>query len=155
MPELSNIDTFVAAVNSRQTKITRAVKRLWDERSTVADATALVPLIAAGTLAMVPLGSPLAAALKARGLTDDEIKHIDKWPPAEKNKVQTALQTALAGTAVPNVLFFWELHSGNASQTVVTSAPASTDVHIIFQSPTKNVRKGLATLGQIFVDPTP
>jgi hypothetical protein len=153
MPDLSNIDTLVNAINSRQTTITKALKQLWDDRNTVADAGALVASL--GTLALVPLGSPVAAALMARGLTSAEITHLDKWPMAEKNKVRTALQAALASGSVPNVFFFWELYSGATSQTLVASPPASQDVHIIFQSPQTNVRKGGITWGQIFVDPKP
>lgn len=148
MPERSTIQSFINALQSGQTTITRGLQRLWDERSTLSNITSK-----AATLALTPLDADVKTALGARGLGTTELDHIDEWPDVEKRKVRRALVVALNSNPQRDVEFFWELYNGSASVAQIDNLHGPGTITVRFLSPRANVRVVAESIaGEVFVD---
>ena len=147
MPIASSIQELIDALRTRKTNITRALDDLFGSRQAL-DALRNHPhkadLSAPNVFGRNPgdslpswaidelKGAPQASGLVTRALSDDEIAHIQDWPPSQKNNLAAAFDAAI--TNRQPLQFYWELHDGN-SEAMDTSVPGQ----VIFRSPQKNV----------------
>ena len=148
MPEKSTIKKFVAALQTGRTNTTRALEELWAARGTL-DAAKLAVL---PTIGLTPLEPWLRQELAARGLSEPELVHLDRWPDPEKRAVRAKL-VSVVGDSRP-VHFSWELHRGDNEDHEIQDPDATGDITIIFRSPRRKVAIGglLLTFGDITVD---
>ena len=72
-----------------------------------------------------------------RGLTREELKHIRKWPDADKERVRVAVRKAIRTNQT--VRFAWKLHEASEERTDVRpDGPGA--IEITFYSPWDNLR---------------
>jgi hypothetical protein len=153
MPVGSSVQELINALRDRKTNITRALDDLFGNQAALdklkgTPGTPGHPDL--GALATPDVfgknpGDPLPpwardelkkqgwSGLVAHALTDDEIAHIENWPPEHKEELRVALDTAIQNG--PPLKFYWELHGGN-SEEMDDSVPGQ----LIFRTPQKNVR---------------
>ena len=147
MPVASSIQELIDALRTRKTNITRALDDLFGSQQAL-DAlknhTHRTDLSTPNVLGSNPgdslpswaidelKGAPQSSGLVTHALSDDEIAHIQNWPPSQKNNLAAALDAAI--TNGQPLQFYWELHGGN-SEAMDTSVPGQ----VIFRSPQKNV----------------
>ncbi len=144
MPIASSIQELIDALRDRKTNITRALDDLFEDPGTLAVHPHRGALATPNVFGSTP-GDPLPdwARDELQGrvpgspvkkpLSDDEIAHIENWPPQQKNKLRAALDTAIANGS--HLQFYWELHDGD-SEEMDDSVPGQ----VIFRTPQKNVR---------------
>jgi hypothetical protein len=135
MPERSSIQSFINALQSGQTTITRGLKQLWDDRAALPNITSR-----AATLTLTPLDAEVDAALRARGLATKEIDHINEWSNGEKVKVRRALVVALNSNPQRDVEFSWELYNGSASVAQIDNLNGTGTIRVRFRSPRANIQ---------------
>ena len=149
MPVASSIQELIDALRTRKTNITRALDDLFGSQQALAalDTRPYRPDLATPNVLGSNPGDPLptwaidelkgasppqSSGLVTQALSDDEIAHIQNWPPGHKSTLAAALDAAI--TSGQPLQFFWELHGGN-SETMDTSVPGQ----VVFRSPQKNV----------------
>ena len=154
MPEQSSVTSFVTAVKTRQTKTTKRLQHLWDNRTALPPAAvAAINGFLAGTLSYHPALHPDLKDLlqnQAYGpnrLSENEVYHIELWPRKDKEIVQDALNGAAADSKA--VGFFWEVYRGKKSRTDVDDSADPN--RVTFRSPAANVREDGPTTGNIVV----
>ena len=69
-------------------------------------------------------------------LNDDEIEHINDWPPSQKDRIRQAAWQAI--TSNRSVQFFWELWDGGQTETKVQDA-GSGEIIVTFRTPRTKV----------------
>lgn len=150
MPETSTIRKFIAAVQTGRTNTTKALEMLFTNPGRHRTHTNFGDLSVAGALNK-PLAAWAKAVLRALGLSDPELAHIEDWPDTEKEEVRKALVVAIQ--ADRNVRFLWELHDVAGSDNRVTNVDGPGDITVTFRSPRANVRlTSTVNLGEIIVD---
>ena len=147
MPVASSIQELIDALRTRKTNITRALDDLFgsqealdelkthDHRGDLSTPNVLGsnPGDALPSWAIDELqGAQQSSGLVTHALSDDEIAHIQNWPPSHKSNLAAALDAAI--TSGQPLQFYWELHGGN-SEAMDTSVPGQ----VVFRSPQKNV----------------
>jgi hypothetical protein len=148
MPERSSIQSFINAIKTGQTTITRGLQRLWDERNTLDPAL----LNRVTTLTLSPLDAAVKTALGQRGLGTKELDHIDEWPDSEKQKVRTAILQARNSDPQRHIEFSWELYNGTVSVAQIDNLHGPGAIRIRFRSPRDNVRVATDLTGELHVD---
>ncbi|MEO6196651.1 MAG: hypothetical protein ABIP58_00925 [Dehalococcoidia bacterium] len=135
MPPFSTLKTFVKAVNSGDTNITRVLTKLmhypeqWQENM--------------GQITVSPLSQFLEDQFGAPGrMTPEEILHIaNEWPMAQKVDLRAAVLLAIE-VGRPMV-FKWTLTSAQAPETDIVWPPSNTPltvpVLVTFRSPRAGV----------------
>ena len=147
MPIASSIQELIDALRTRKTNITRALDDLFGSRQAL-DALRNHPhqadLSTPNVFGRNPgdslpswaidelKGAPQSSGLVTHALSDDEIAHIQNWPPSHKSNLAAAFDAAI--TNRQPLQFYLELHDGN-SEAMDTSVPGQ----VIFRSPQKNV----------------
>ena len=155
MPDTTKIKQFVKNVNDRKTTITRRLANHFANPADFKTHPHLPDLQTPGALDPDPLPDWAEQELANAGLKPNEITHVAKWPPGEKEKFREALVAAISADPDNSrkLEFFWELYDGDASVTqVVPPLPGAGDITVTFRSPSKKVRKSIFTHGEIFVD---
>lgn len=150
MPEDSTIKEFVTALQTRESKTTRALTKFFTRSGR--HSNRFPGLRQQGRLNVL---SPIARReLRAMGLQNRHITHINQWPKAQKEQVRNALLTAVNSNR--NIRFFWELYGGSKEETEITDT-GSGPIRIVFRSPQTNVRvsSAAATFGEVKVDVGP
>ena len=148
MPVASSIQELIDALRTRKTNITRALDDLFGSQqaldalknhpyrtalTTTANVFGSSPGDSLPSWAIDELkGAPQSSGLVTHTLSDDEIAHIQDWPPSHKSNLAVAFEAAIASRQP--LQFYWELHGGN-SEAMDTSVPGQ----VIFRSPQKNV----------------
>ena len=147
MPVASSIQELIDALRTRKTNITRALDDLFGSQEALDKLKAndhLGDLSTPNVLGSNPgdplpfwaidelKGAPQSSGLVTHALSDDEIAHIQNWPPSHKGNLTAALDAAI--TNGQPLQFYWELHGGD-SEAMDTSVPGQ----VIFRSPQKNV----------------
>ncbi len=150
MPVASSIQELIDALRDRKTNITRALDDLFGNQVALDKLKALPnwsshPFRTADALGKQP-GDPLppwakdelkaapeSTGLVTNPLSDNEIAHIENWPPLQKEQLRAALDTAIQNG--PPLHFFWELHGGNSED-----MDDSVSGQVIFRTPRENVR---------------
>jgi hypothetical protein len=149
MPIASSIQELIGALRDRKTNITRALDDLFGNQVALDKLKALPnwsshPFRTADALGNQPGDSlppwakdelkaaPGSTGLVTHPLSDDEIAHVENWPPQQKENLRAALDTAIQNG--PPLQFYWELHGGASEQ-----MDDSVAGQVIFRTPQKNV----------------
>ncbi len=150
MPQTSTVKEFVTALRTRESKTTKALTKYFTGPGRHRDR--LPAFSRRGALNILP--SWARRDLRALGLENKELSHINQWPNGQKEEVRKALVTAIENNR--NVRFFWELHGGRTEETEVTDSGKGA-ITIVFRSPQRNTRVSTAssTFSQIMVDVAP
>ena len=74
--------------------------------------------------------------LVAQPLSDEEIGHINGWPPKQKDRIRQAAWQAI--TSNRSVQFFWELWDGDQTETKVHDAGTG-EIIVTFRTPRTKV----------------
>ena len=74
--------------------------------------------------------------LVTQPLSDDEIGHINDWPPSQKDRIRQAAWQAI--TSNRSVQFFWELWDGGETETKVHDAGTG-EILVTFRTPRTKV----------------
>lgn len=112
MPAYTPIREFINALKSGQTNMTLRLDYLYANRASIP--AAVLDTIRTGSLHptfpqdVKDLLKGVGAVTGPNKLSDDEIKHMEEWPAAEKAQVQGWIDTAI--TNGDEVKFMWELH---------------------------------------------
>lgn len=151
MPPTSTIKQFVDALQTRQTKCTKAFDQLFRSPARVKNHPSFDKFARAGAL-RAPLPAWARNELIAAGLGPREIAAINKWPNAQKEQVRRTLVAAV--NRGRRVRFYWELHNGRGEETDAPARiPRTGSVAITFRSPQRKVRvsSSAATFGHVSV----
>ncbi len=89
------------------------------------------------TSAFGGLPDPYLTALRQRGLSAEEVKHIRDWPDSDKERVRGAVLTAI--NTNQTVRFAWKLYDGSKELTTIRTAGPD-PITITFYSPWSNLR---------------
>ena len=146
MPVASSIQELIDALRDRETNITRALDDLFGDPGTLAGHPNRPDLGTPYTLSSEPGDmlppwatdelqgrSKLPVSPVNKPLKDDEIAHVNNWPPQLREDLRKVLHPRVAGG--PHLKFHWELHGGDSEQ-IDDSVPGQ----MTFRTPQKNVR---------------
>jgi hypothetical protein len=166
MPPYSSLRTFIDALTTGQTNITRGLDTLANNESKKAAYGAQIAQ--PGHLSGNQLPDWLRRELSSTGVTAEEIAHMERWPADEREAARAALHEAW--TAGHDVRFEWEIHEGGnpkterrgnppadaiepASMAAQSSGTGRPLARIVFRSPRKGVRiTSKVNLGEIKVE---
>ncbi|MEX0682544.1 MAG: hypothetical protein WD904_03015 [Dehalococcoidia bacterium] len=144
MPPYSTLRTFIDALRTGETNITQCLENVTNNRA-LRDAhlaEVQTPNAFDGALPQW-----LCDALDQAGMSNDEIRHIERWPAREKEIVRQ--QVALSIGDNRTLRYGWELQDGDAPVSDVR-VQNSNEAVIIFRSPRSGVH--LKTVNFGFVD---
>jgi hypothetical protein len=133
---MSTIQTFINALKTGRTRTTRALDEIFAAPAALPDSQKDA-FQAPGVLH--PLADWMRDRLKAVSdpLIEDELRHIDEWPAAQKEQVRLAIAQAIAGDVT--MRFRWELYSGVGPDTVIVDH-GTDGIFVTFRSPRSSVR---------------
>ncbi len=123
--------TFNRFRGTGDTNTTQALNALYRARP----AAVVAALSATGPFGGLP--DPYLTALRQRGLSAEEVKHIRDWPEGDKERVREAVLNAIK--AKRKVHFAWKLYDGSKETTTIRTAGTG-PITITFFSPWSNVR---------------
>jgi hypothetical protein len=148
MPPYSTLRTFIDALTTGQTNITRCLDLLTNDDTK--RATYASQMATSGLLNGQQFPGWLRTELTQAGMKAEEIEHIERWPDAEKETARA--QVDQAWTNRRPVHFSWELFDGNDPLAEVRRDP-NQDVRVVFRSPRRGVRvTSHINLGEIKVE---
>jgi hypothetical protein len=133
MPPYSKLQTFVDALKTGETNITRSLDRLINDPQKRRDHSDFVKKVNAFSSFPDWLRTELAQA----GMSTDEINHIERWPNEEKEQVRIQIVDAIQENRP--LRFGWELYEGGRPTTDVRREPGR-DARVVFRSPRAGVR---------------
>lgn len=146
----STVRTFVEALQTGETAITRALQRVFTNSSQHKNHAHWPDLQVPGALDK-PLPDWARTELRNQGLTDRDLDHIDDWPDVQKELVRGVLVAAVQTNRV--VRFRWELHDGAVSVNDIQNDP---DPHgpivVTFRSPRQNLKLSEVNYGNVDVE---
>ena len=76
------------------------------------------------------------SGLVTQPLSDDDIRHINDWPPNQKDRIRQAAWQAI--TSNRSLQFFWELWDGDQTETKVHDAGTG-EIIVTFRTPRTKV----------------
>ena len=126
-----DMETFNRFRLTGDTNTTKALDALYRARP----AAVVAALSATGPFGGLP--DPFLTALRQRGLSTEEVKHIREWPDKDKKRVREAVRNAI--NANRTVHFAWKLYDGDKETTIIRTA-GQDPITITFFSPWSNVR---------------
>lgn len=129
MPPTTSVRTFIRALQTGRTRITAALDELLKVQN-LGNNQFFEDFSQPGAL-NGELPQYLRDALIERGLSEEELQHMDHWPDAKKELVRQAIVDAI--TNERGVKFEWELHSGGQSENAIQIEDDQTKV--TFRSP--------------------
>lgn len=143
MPIASSTREFVDALKTGKTNICKILDGIFTHpgrHQQNADAAPILTWFSRASALDQPLpNSPsVRSYLRAQGMSNAEMAHINSWPRSHKRLVRAALSTAIRRDR--NVQFFWELYSGANEDTDIHVPGGTTDIIITFRSPRSKVR---------------
>lgn len=146
MPTYSTLRSFVKAITTGDTNITKTLERLSnDDAKRKKYATDLdAPHLAVGQLP-----GWLRNEMVQTGMSQPEVDHVERWPDRQKEIARAQIVAAISG--VRPIRFSWELYDGNDP---ITEVRRDTDgeVRLVFRSPRKGVKLSLVNLGGVTVE---
>lgn len=146
MPANGTLRSFINALTSGQTNITRCLERLANDptrrQKYAADINA--PHAAVGQLP-----GWLRNEMVQAGMSQAEVDHAERWPDAEKEKVRRQVAEAIRDERPLH--FGWELYDGDDPVSEVRRDP-NQDVRVVFRSPRKGVKLSLVNHGSVSVE---
>lgn len=142
MPAYSSLRTFIEALRTGDTNITRTLRR--------AIAREGVALIRDRASVDPHLSDDLREVLARYGMATEEIDHIEnEWPPEKRNEAREWVLAAADENR--SVAFSWELFAGANPANRMDDPGAPEPVLITFQSPRKGVNLSWPNFGQVKV----
>ena len=130
MPPMTSLNTFIQALQTGQTKTTKALDHVVAHRRSNAQ---LLELFRKPRALDAPLQSALRSAVLGAPLGNKYIKHcIDGWPDDQKERMRRAVVTAIRYKHA--VRFGWGLTSAAAFTTMIHKTPSG-DVEITALTP--------------------
>ncbi|MCH8994639.1 MAG: hypothetical protein IH959_06675 [Chloroflexi bacterium] len=147
MPQTSTVKEFVTALQTRESKTTKALTMYFTKSGR--HSGRLPELRRRGALNALPRWA--RNDLKKLGLENRHLIHINQWPGTQKEKLREALVLAIESNR--SIHFFWELHGGRREETEI-NVPKTGTISVVFRSPQGNVRVSTApaTFGHIMTD---
>ncbi len=147
MPQTSTVKEFVTALQTRESKTTKALTKYFTKSGR--HKSRLPDLDWKGALNVLPNWARIE--FKNSGLQNRHLAHINQWPKKHKEELRGVLVFAIKNNR--NVHFFWELHGGAHEETEII-VPKTGTIGVVFRSPQKNVRVSTApaTFGHIMTD---
>ena len=146
MPPNGTLRSFINALTSGETNVTRCLERLANDpgkrQKYAADINA--PHAAVGQLP-----GWLRNEMVQAGMSQTEVDHAERWPDAEKEKVRRQIVAAMDGNTT--IHFSWELYDGDHPVSELRRDP-NQDVRIVFRSPRKGVKLSLINHGSVSVE---
>jgi hypothetical protein len=133
MPPYSRLQTFVDALKTGETNITRSLDRLVNDPTQRDEHVDYVNT--ANSFSSFP--DWLRGELANAGMSPEEIAHIERWPNEEKELVRIQIVHAINDNRP--LRFGWELYDGGRPRTDVRRSPGR-DTRIVFRSPRAGVR---------------
>ena len=148
MPPYSSIRTFIDALSSGETNITRCFEKVTnDSAKRQAHAQALAGV---GVLNGPHLPSWLQNELIQSGMKQVELDHIERWPDSQKEVARVQVVAAL--TESRPIHFGWELYDG-ADPLCEVRRDANQDVSVVFRSPRIGLKLvSSVNLGEVTVE---
>jgi hypothetical protein len=158
MPVYSSLRTFIDALKTRRTNITKTLDALladpkqWRNSN---EYTAIQNDYDLGDAKKRAFPDAIRIRLANTGLSNfpglstAELEHIEQWPKEQKEQVRVAVMHSIDHDK--SIKFFWELHDGPEPQTVVNHLTGDRR-EVIFKSP----RRALRVRGDdVFVEDVP
>ena len=147
MPPYTTLRTFIEAISTGKTNITRSLEKATNDPARRA---ALATAIAAKDAFNHPISREIHDALIQAGMTQPEVDHIQRWPDDQKERIRSRLVDVWGQNK--SIYFSWEIHSGPEPVTEITT-DSSGDSFVAFRSPRAGVRiTSSLNLGNIQVD---
>ena len=147
MPQTSTVKEFVTALQTRESKTTKALTKYFTRPGR--HKNRLPDLDRKGALDVLPTWA--RTEFKKSGLGTRHLAHINRWPKAQKEELRKVLVLAIKNNR--SVHFFWELYGGRREETEFI-VPKTGTIVVIARSPQRNVRVSTApaTFGHIMTD---
>lgn len=155
MPTGSTPRELARAIETRSTKTTRALKKLFTNPARLRGTAdfnrfrqnnALNAVLDANNKRQLPNWARNRLSADSPTLSALELQHIGEWPDGQKNDVRRALVDAIQNSRT--VKFFWELHdvAGQDELTLIDDPDSTGGITITFRSPRRNVQGGNVTV---------
>lgn len=146
MPAYSTLRTFVEAVRSGLTNITRGLETVVNDPQNRLDRAVDMndPAVARGQFPPW-----LRTLLMQAGLSQAEVDHMERWADSQKEIVRLEIVSAIQGNRP--LRFGWELHGGDDVISEVRR-DANQDVRVVFRSPRNGVQLSGLNFGSIQVE---
>jgi len=148
MPPVSTVRTFIEALRTGRTNITRALDQLLANPGSLQDDPDYPGVQQQGALNGMPewLRARLTQPPVAPPLRPQEIDHIERWPNGQKEIVRAEIVTSIQQNR--RTTFAWEHYRGSAPVNEVRPGPGG-GIEIVFRSPGANIT--LTAAGEIDV----
>ena len=146
MPPYSTIRTFVEALQTGRTNITRALDELLENPGSKQNDPDFPHMRSEGALNGMP--GWLRGRLTPR-LRPPEIDHIGRWPDAQKEKARREIVTSINDDR--HTTFEWEVYAGPTPSVEVRPGPSG-GVVIVFRSPRAGLRLVEPSSGEVVVE---
>jgi hypothetical protein len=146
MPPNGTLRSFINALTSGETNITRCLERLVNDP---ARRHKYAEDVDAPHAAVGQLPGWLRNEMVQAGMSQAEVDHAERWPDSEKEKVRKQVAEAIRDEHPLH--FGWELFDGDQPLTEVRRDPDQ-DVRVVFRSPRKGVKLSLVNLGSVNVE---
>jgi hypothetical protein len=146
MPTYSTLRSFINAITSGDTNITRCLEKLANDRAKRQKYSAD---IRAPHAAIGHLPGWMRNEMVQAGMSQPEVDHVERWPDPEKEKVRRQIVESMDGDTI--IHFSWELYDGDTPLTEIRRDP-NQDVRIVFRSPRRGVKLSALNLGGVKVE---
>jgi hypothetical protein len=145
MPPYTTLRTFIDALKSGETNITRVLEDVAADRALL-EANAADLRTPGRFEPYFPdwARAALTDSSRVRRLSAEELAHIEAWPASEKEAVRVQLARSL--DAPLRLIFRWEIFDGDDPRTELRRDEAG-EAEIVFRSP----RKGVELISRINV----
>jgi hypothetical protein len=145
MPPGTTLRTFIEAIQTGQTKTTRALDDFFRNPGGLDGHPGRKDFKNAGAFNALPGWATTALQPHLSAL---ELAHIDSWPNDQKDNVRAKLDQAIHYSRNA-VHFFWQPHPGNSEEVEIIDPDQDGDITIIFKSPRNKITQ---TATQVTVD---
>lgn len=145
MPPGSTLRTFIEAIQTGQTKTTRALDDFFKNPGGLAGHLGRNDFKNAGAFNVLPGWAKTALMPHLSAL---ELDHIDSWPNDKKDDVRAKLDQAIHYNRNA-VHFFWQPYPGSSEDVEIIDPDQNGDITIIFKSPRSKITQ---TATQVTVD---
>lgn len=146
MPPGTTLRTFIDAIQTGQTKTTKALDDFFKNPGSLQDHPYRNDFRTVGAFNILPAWA--RSEFQNVGLSNVELAHIDSWPNDLKDNVRAKLDQAIHYNRNA-VHFFWQPYPGSSEDAEIIDPDQNGDVTIIFKSPRNKITQ---TATQVTVD---
>jgi hypothetical protein len=146
MPPRTSIRTFIRALQTGETKATRALTRVFTSPGELAGRGWFDEFQGNEGALDGPLPPYVRDELPE--LDEDDIGHMGMWPDTQKRILRLALVQAIQQDR--NVRFFWELHAGSTSINEIANLTGEGDIVVTFRSPRANLGLAVTSISEVY-----